>query len=113
MNLTKKINADVSMGGAYWLIDTVEPARPGQREHGVPVQPCQQIVLAPPIGAIYIAILKNLSFFQGLTILCDSSSVRLVSSGKYDNSVTVLVKEATDTDIDYAKNVIMMCPGFN
>ena len=29
---------------------------------------------------------------KGLTVLCGSSTVRLVSSGEFDNSVTVLVK---------------------
>jgi hypothetical protein len=38
---------------------------------------------------------ENKNFFncvQGLTVLCGSSTVRLVSSGNYDNSVSVFVK---------------------
>jgi len=49
---------------------------------------------------------------MGLTILCDSSSVRLVSSGKFENSVTVHVQEARDEDMNYDKNIVMMCPGY-
>jgi len=50
---------------------------------------------------------------MGLTILCDSSSVRLVSSGNYDNSVTVAIEEAVEEDMDYENNVIMVCPDYN
>jgi len=49
---------------------------------------------------------------KGLTVLCGSSTVRLVSSGEFDNSVTVLVKAATDDDLNYEKNMIMTCPEF-
>jgi len=49
---------------------------------------------------------------MGLTILCDSSSVRLVSSGNYENSVTVAIDEATEEDMDYENNVVMVCPGY-
>jgi len=49
---------------------------------------------------------------KGLTVLCGSSTVRLVSSGEFDNSVTVLVKAATDDDLNYDKNLIMTCPEF-
>jgi len=49
---------------------------------------------------------------KGLTVLCGSSTVRLVSSGEYDNSVTVLVKAATDEDLDYNNNLVMTCPEF-
>jgi len=49
---------------------------------------------------------------KGLTVLCGSSTVRLVSSGEYDNAVTVMVKAATDDDLDYEKNMIMTCPEF-
>ena len=38
---------------------------------------------------------------------------RLVSSGEYDNSVTVLVKAATNADLDYDRNLIMTCPEFS
>ena len=55
---------------------------------------------------------KSLTCFQGLTILCDSSSVRLVSSGNYENSVTVAIDDATEEDMDYENNVVMVCPGF-
>ena len=51
--------------------------------------------------------------FQGLTILCDSSSIRLVSSGMYENVVTVSIKEAGEEDMNYEENIIMLCPGFN
>ena len=56
--------------------------------------------------------LKSIYNFQGLTILCDSSSVRLVSSGKYENSVTVAIDEAMEEDMDYENNVIMVCPDY-
>lgn len=49
---------------------------------------------------------------KGLTVLCGSSTVRLVSSGEFDNSVTVLVKAATDDDLNYENNMIMTCPEF-
>jgi len=49
---------------------------------------------------------------KGLTVLCGSSTVRLVSSGEYDNSVTVLVKAATDADLDFDSNLVMACPEF-
>jgi len=51
--------------------------------------------------------------FQGLTILCDSSSIRLVSSGMYENLVTVSVREAGEEDMNYEENVIMLCPDFD
>ena len=37
---------------------------------------------------------------------------RLVSSGEYDNSVTVLVKAASDEDLDFSRNLVMTCPEF-
>ena len=40
------------------------------------------------------------------------SLFRLVSSGEYDNSVTVLVKAATDADLDFDSNLVMACPEF-
>jgi len=49
---------------------------------------------------------------KGLTVLCGSSTVRLVSSGEFDNSVTVLVKAATDDDLNYENNLVMTCPEF-
>ena len=51
-------------------------------------------------------------FSQGLTILCDSSSIRLISSGNYENSVTITTEEAMENDMDYENNVIMVCPGY-
>ena len=39
-------------------------------------------------------------------------SLRLVSGGEYDNSVTVLVKAASDEDLDYSRNLVMTCPEF-
>ena len=38
--------------------------------------------------------------------------LRLVSSGEFDNSVTVLVKAASDEDLDYSRNLVMTCPEF-
>ena len=35
-----------------------------------------------------------------------------MSSGEYDNSVTVLVKAATDADLDFDSNLVMACPEF-
>jgi len=49
---------------------------------------------------------------KGLTVLCDSSSIRLVSSGYYDNTITVAVRKAEEEDMDYNKNIIMMCPAY-
>lgn len=49
---------------------------------------------------------------KGLTILCGSSTVRLVSSGAYRNSVTFLVEVATDEDLDSSSNIVMTCPHF-
>lgn len=49
---------------------------------------------------------------KGLTILCDSSSIRLVSSGRFNNSLAVVVKEASDEDMNYQDNIVMMCPGY-
>jgi len=40
------------------------------------------------------------------------SFFRLVSSGEYENSVTVLVKAATDADLDFDSNLVMACPEF-
>ena len=42
----------------------------------------------------------------------DNIWLRLVSSGEYDNSVTVLVKAASDEDLDYNRNLVMTCPEF-
>ena len=39
-------------------------------------------------------------------------SLRLVSGGEYDNSVTVLVKAVSDEDLDYSRNLVMTCPEF-
>ena len=49
---------------------------------------------------------------KALTVLCGSSTVRLVSSGSYHNSVVVLVKAATDEDLNYDNNLVMTCPEF-
>lgn len=49
---------------------------------------------------------------MGLTVLCESSTVRLVSSGNYENSITVFAKEAEEKDLDYEKNIIMICPNY-
>ena len=50
---------------------------------------------------------------MGLTILCDSSSIRLVSSGMYDNLVTVSVREAVEEDMNFETNMLMVCPNFD
>ena len=42
----------------------------------------------------------------------DDDVDRLVSGGEYDNSVTVLVKAATDADLDFDNNLVMTCPEF-
>ena len=47
-----------------------------------------------------------------MIILCDSSTVRLVSSGDYKNSVTVLVRAANEDDLGNKKDVKMICPDF-
>lgn len=47
---------------------------------------------------------------KGLTILCGSSTVRLVSSGAYRNSVTFLVEAATEQDMDTSNNILITCP---
>jgi len=49
---------------------------------------------------------------KDMTILCGSSTLRLVSSGEYRNSVTALVQEATIDDLDSTKNIVMTCPQF-
>ena len=49
---------------------------------------------------------------KALTVLCGSSTVRLVSSGSYHNSVEVLVKAATHDDLNYETNLVMTCPEF-
>ena len=62
---------------------------------------------------LYLSLLKySFDFSQGLTILCDSSSIRLISSGSYENSVTITTEEAMENDMDYENNVIMVCPGY-
>ena len=47
-----------------------------------------------------------------MVILCDSSTVRLVSSGDYKNSVTVLVRAANEDDLKNKNDVQMVCPDF-
>ena len=49
---------------------------------------------------------------QAMVILCDSSTVRLVSSGDYKNSVTVLVRAADEDDLKNKNDVQMVCPDF-
>lgn len=49
---------------------------------------------------------------KALIILCDSSTVRLVSSGDYKNSVTVLVRAANEDDLENQNDVQMVCPDF-
>ena len=62
---------------------------------------------------LYLAVQQRLFiYFQGLTVLCDSSSVRLVSSGLYENSVTVYMREPKAEDLKYTSDVIMICPGY-
>jgi len=49
---------------------------------------------------------------KGLTVLCGSSTVRLVSSGNFVNTVTVLVKAATEDDLSFDHNMVITCPEF-
>jgi len=49
---------------------------------------------------------------KNLTVLCGSSTVRLVSSGKFNNEVVVLVKAATEEDLDFQRNMVITCPEF-
>lgn len=49
---------------------------------------------------------------KGLTVLCGSSTVRLVSSGNFLNTVTVLVKAATEADLSFDQNMVITCPEF-
>jgi len=52
------------------------------------------------------------SLEKDLTILCGSSTLRLVSSGEFRNSVTALVTAATAEDLDANTNTILACPQF-
>nr|AWT97556.1 corticotropin-releasing hormone-binding protein [Eurytemora pacifica] len=47
---------------------------------------------------------------KGLTVLCGSSTVRLVSSGNFENSVSVYIKAAEDEDLDFNTNHVISCP---
>ena len=50
-----------------------------------------------------------------MVILCDSSTsstVRLVSSGDYKNSVSVLARAANEDDLKNKNDVQMVCPDF-
>ncbi|XP_023333201.1 corticotropin-releasing factor-binding protein [Eurytemora carolleeae] len=47
---------------------------------------------------------------KGLTVLCGSSTVRLVSSGDFENTVSVYVKAASDDDLDFNTNYVITCP---
>jgi len=49
---------------------------------------------------------------KGLTVLCGSSTVRLVSSGEYINTITVLVKAATEEDLRFEENMVITCPEY-
>ena len=55
-----------------------------------------------------LSILLNLSIYSYYPNIL----LRLVSSGEYDNSVTVLVKAASDEDLDFSRNLVMTCPEF-
>ena len=48
---------------------------------------------------------------QGMTAFCSSSTFRLVSSGRFGNSVTVRAKAAEEADVDF-NSLMVMCPGF-
>ncbi|XP_040583823.1 corticotropin-releasing factor-binding protein [Lepeophtheirus salmonis] len=56
--------------------------------------------------------IKTEASTKALTILCGSTTVRLVSSGRYDNTLTVDVKEAEEEDLNQSTNYIMMCPDY-
>lgn len=47
-----------------------------------------------------------------LTVLCGSSTVRLVSSGLFNNEVSVRVKAAAVEDLNFQQNLVMTCPEF-
>lgn len=49
-------------------------------------------------------------FSRGLTVMCGSSTVRLVSSGNFENSITVYVSAATEQDLKENNNYILTCP---
>jgi len=53
---------------------------------------------------------KSQPIEKGLTVLCGSSTVRLVSSGTFHNSVSVYVKAASDEDLDFDRNMVISCP---
>lgn len=55
---------------------------------------------------------SNKPSHKGMTVLCGSSTVRLVSSGSYTNSLTVLVKAAGEEDLDFSRNLVMACASF-
>ena len=46
-----------------------------------------------------------------MTSFCSSSTFRLVSSGRFDNSVTVRARAASESDIDF-NSLMVMCPDF-
>lgn len=48
---------------------------------------------------------------RGMTAFCSSSTFRLVSSGRYDNSVTIRARAASESDIDF-NSLMVMCPDF-
>lgn len=48
---------------------------------------------------------------RGMTSFCSSSTFRLVSSGRFDNSVTVRARAASESDIDF-NSLMVMCPDF-
>eukprot|EP00095_Tigriopus_kingsejongensis_P011020 maker-scaffold109_size355148-snap-gene-0.14 protein:Tk11020 transcript:maker-scaffold109_size355148-snap-gene-0.14-mRNA-1 annotation:"corticotropin-releasing hormone binding protein" len=50
---------------------------------------------------------------KGSTVLCGSSTVRMVSTGGNDNIVSVWARPAGhEDDLDFGKNHILMCPDF-
>lgn len=53
-----------------------------------------------------------MSLAQGISIMCGSSTMRLVSSGDTHNAVTVFVKAVEEADLDMDKNLLLMCPDF-
>ncbi len=45
-----------------------------------------------------------------MTVLCASSTLRLVSSGLYDNSVTIRARPASEADVADFNSLLVMCP---
>ena len=49
-------------------------------------------------------------FWQGFAVLCESSTVKLVSSGRFNNEVRIFAKAASADDFNTDDNHVQMCP---